>query len=253
MTYISITYEQRILLPADDCPGSSASTTRPAARIRQQDTHGCCGRRRPLRESPSRGADAAARHRAAIQPGHDVRAPGRDADGSSRAGRAAGRAGRRSGGDRQPRGAGGGEGRAQCRRSNGRNSTGSRRTELLQDPVRAQVQLKAATGGSGFELLEAETRHEKAKAALQVGRAGPASGTRDAGARTGPAGGPSTSEHRFRRDLADPCVSRRDPHARRRIVDLICVDELEVELYIPLAHYAQLQLAATIRWWRAHR
>ena len=29
-----------------------------------------------------------------------------------------------------------------------------------------QLELKAATGGSGFELLEAETRYEKAKAAL---------------------------------------------------------------------------------------
>jgi membrane fusion protein (multidrug efflux system) len=105
-----------------------------------------------------------------------------------------------------------------------------------------QRQLKVATGGSGFELLEAETRHEKAKAALQS----------------------AEQAQRRAQEMLKLEIARLESHNIRapfrgevlrlpvqpgttltrddQLVTLISVDQLEVELFVPLALYGQLQV-----------
>jgi RND family efflux transporter MFP subunit len=105
-----------------------------------------------------------------------------------------------------------------------------------------QLELKAATGGSGFELLEAETRYEKAKAALlsveqNQRRAQGMLELELARLEAHNIRAPFSGE--ILRLQADPgaTLTRDDD-----LLTIICVDELEVELYIPLAHYEQLQV-----------
>ena len=114
--------------------------------------------------------------------------------------------------------------------------------KFAQIHLERQLKLKDATGGSGFELLEAETRYEKAKAALM-----------------------STEQDECRaQQTLELEIARLEAHNIRspfdgeilrihaypgatltrddQLLTIICVNELEVELYVPLAHYAQLQV-----------
>lgn len=105
-----------------------------------------------------------------------------------------------------------------------------------------QQQLKAATGGSGFELLEAETRYEKAKAALQS-----AEQEQRRAEQTLELERARLESHNIRAPFRGEVLLlpvqpgttlTRDDH----LVTLICVDQLEVELYVPLALYGQLKV-----------
>jgi HlyD family secretion protein len=105
-----------------------------------------------------------------------------------------------------------------------------------------QLELKSATGGSGFELLEAETRYEKAKAALlsveQNQRR--AQGMLELEMAR-------LESHNIRAPFHGEILRlHTDPGATLTrdddLLTIICVDELELELYIPLVHYEQLQV-----------
>jgi membrane fusion protein (multidrug efflux system) len=105
-----------------------------------------------------------------------------------------------------------------------------------------QQQLKVATGGSGFELLEAETRYEKAKAALQS-----AEQEQRRAQQTLELERARLESHNirapFRGEVLQLPVQPGTTLTRDdQLVTLICVDQLVVELYVPLALYGQLKV-----------
>ncbi len=105
-----------------------------------------------------------------------------------------------------------------------------------------QLEFKAATGGAGFELLEAETRHEKAKAALLVAeqdqrRAQESLNLEIARLQAHDIRAPFSGEILRLHARPGATLTRDDD-----LLTIICVDQLEVDLYIPLAHYEKLQV-----------